>query len=53
MKKKLLKKKEIKVLVENKEKRKGTAWQKEIKQRHADIMRRYWDMRKAKIRREN
>ena len=41
--------KEMKVLVENKEKRKGTAWSKERKQRHAEIMRRYWDKRKAKM----
>ena len=43
---------EIKVLVENKEKRKGTAWSKERKQRRAEMMRRYWDKRKAKMRKE-
>ena len=37
--------KEIKVLVENKEKRKGTAWSKERKQSHAEMMRRYRDER--------
>ena len=30
--------KEIKFLVENKEKRKGTGWLKERKQRHAEMM---------------
>ena len=39
----------IKILVENKEKRKGTARSKE---RQAEMMRRYWDKRKAKMRKE-
>ena len=42
----------MKVLVENKEKRKSTAWSKERKQRQAEMMRRYWDKRKAKMRKE-
>ena len=41
--------KEIKVLEENIEKRKCTAWSKERKQKHAEMMRRYWDKRKAKM----
>ena len=38
---------EIQVLVENKETR-NTAWSKERKQRHAEMMRRYWDSRALK-----
>ena len=41
---------EIKVLVKIKEQQKGTAWSKERKQKQAEIMRRYWDKRKAKMR---
>ena len=45
--------KEFKVLVENKEKRKkGNAWSKERKPRHAEMMRKYWDKKKAKMRKE-
>ena len=44
--------KEIKVLAGNKEKQKGTAWSKERKQRQAEMMRRYWVERKAKMRKE-
>ena len=40
--------KEIKVLVENKEKQKGTAWSKERKQRQAEMMRRYWDKKRER-----
>ena len=36
-----------------KNKWKGTAWSKERKQRYAELMRRYWDKRKAKMRKEN
>ena len=42
----------IKVLVENKEKLKGTAWSKERMQKQAEIMRRYLDKRKARMRKE-
>ena len=38
--KKILK---IKEIGENKEKLKGTAWSKKRKQRHAEMMKRYWD----------
>ena len=41
--------KEFKDLVENKEKRKGTAWSKERKRKHAEMIRRYWDKRKEEI----
>ena len=40
--------KAIDVLVENKEKRKGTEWSKERKQRHAETMKRKAKMRKEK-----
>ena len=36
----------------NKENRKETAWSKERKQKHAEMMRRYRDERKAKMRKE-
>ena len=38
--------------MENREKRQGTAWSKERKQKQGEIIRRYWDKRKAKMRKE-